>query len=153
MCMFTRCHFYLIGELSPSLATLKPGVLSASTIKRKLFQNQVQKLHAEKWSGKRRRGRWTGSPLNGKHHTAKVMFFAVFRIRNILRRIRIRILNLHLDPYTRLQIRIWIWTRILTFSSVAFKMPTKNNFFSSFFAYYRYFLYVHLHQSSKITSH
>jgi hypothetical protein len=36
------------------------------------------------------------------------------------------------------------------FSSVAFKTPTKNNFFLGFFAYY--FLKVHLHHSSKIKS-
>jgi hypothetical protein len=59
MCIFTRCHFYLIGELSPSLATLKPGVLSASTIKRKLFQTQVKKLHAEMvWEEKKGEVDW-----------------------------------------------------------------------------------------------
>ncbi len=53
-----------------------------------------------------------------------------------------------LDPLTGLRIRIWI----MLFSSVAFKMITSNKFFYlSLFAYY--FLWGHLHQSSKITSH
>jgi hypothetical protein len=46
----------------------------------------------------------------------------------------------------------WIRIRILLFSSVTFKMPTKIFFFShSFYAYS--FLKVHLHNSSKIKSH
>ncbi len=48
--------------------------------------------------------------------------------------------------YGSIWIRIRI--RILLFSSVAFKMPTKNYFFQKFFAYA--FVYVCLHQSLKI---
>ncbi len=41
-----------------------------------------------------------------------------------------------MDLYTGLHILNWIWVLILLFSSVAFKMPTKNIFFSpSCFAY------------------
>jgi hypothetical protein len=47
----------------------------------------------------------------------------------------------------RSNIRIRSLLRILIFSSVAFKMPTKNNVFAF------YFLKVHFHQSSTIKSH
>jgi hypothetical protein len=44
---------------------------------------------------------------------------------------------------------ILVWIRILLFSSLTFKMPTKNKFFvKNFFAYY--FLKVHLHHFPKI---
>ncbi len=59
---------------------------------------------------------------------------SVLWISDILVRIRIRT--------TDLQIRI----QIMLFSSVAFKMPTKDIFFLSLFAYYQ----VHLHYSSQI---
>jgi hypothetical protein len=59
---------------------------------------------------------------------------AVFRIRDILRRIRIWITDPDLDP---------------AFFVNFFKIPTKNEFFSAFFCLLRYFL----HESSKITSH
>ncbi len=52
------------------------------------------------------------------------------------------------DPYLWLTIRI----RILLFSSVTFKTPTKNIVFSSFFAYY-FLNGTNLHKSSKIKSH
>jgi len=61
-----------------------------------------------------------------------ISFLPVFRIHDILVRIRIRI-------------------RILLFSSVTFKMSPKNNCFTSFFAFY--FLKYILHPSSKIKSH
>ncbi len=46
---------------------------------------------------------------------------------------------------------ILVRIRILLFSSLTFKTPTKNNFFPSFSAFY--FLKVHLHNFSKIKSH
>jgi hypothetical protein len=91
------------------------------------------------------------------HHSAKLLiglkkvmtkvYYTVYstsnvRIRDIFVRIRIHTTNL------------WIWIRvllgILLFSSVTFKMPTKNIFSLSFLAYY--FLKVHLHHSWKIKS-
>jgi hypothetical protein len=58
--------------------------------------------------------------------------------------------------YIFVHIRIWIrgslYLRILLFSSVAFKIPTKNIFiFQNFLAYF--FVKVHLHHSLKIKSH
>ncbi len=50
------------------------------------------------------------------------MLKPVFRIRDILQRIRI------------LGLRIRIWFRILLFSSVVFRMPTKNKFSCSLFS-------------------
>jgi hypothetical protein len=64
------------------------------------------------------------------------LFVAVFRIRDILVRIRMRI-RMRIRPFDyqiRMQIRMRI--RLLLFSSVTFKVPTKNNFCSvSFYAY------------------
>ncbi len=45
-------------------------------------------------------------------------------------------------------ILLWILIWILLFTSVTFKMPTKNNFLLTY-----YFLKVHLHYSSKIERH
>ncbi len=49
------------------------------------------------------------------------------------------------------EILVWIRIRILLFSSLTFKMPAKNLFFSIIFSAY-YFLKVHLHHFSKIKS-
>jgi hypothetical protein len=43
------------------------------------------------------------------------------------------------------------WIRILLFSSLTVKMPTKDQFFKTIFSAY-YFLQVHLHNFSKIKS-
>ncbi len=66
----------------------------------------------------------------------------VFRIRDILVRIRIRTFDW------------WIRPRILLFSSVTFRTETKNHFFLiSFYASFYSFFKVHSHHSSKIKSH
>ncbi len=74
-----------------------------------------------------------------KKHIVPNKFYLMFQIRYTLRRIRI------FGFVHWITDRIWI--RIRHFSSMAFQMPTKNNFL---FVYY--LLQVHLHQSSKITS-
>jgi hypothetical protein len=68
---------------------------------------------------------------------------SVLQIRDILVRIRIRG---SVPLSIRKWFRIWIRIRILLFSSVIIKMPTKF-----FFVYY--FLKLHLHHFSKIKSH
>jgi hypothetical protein len=52
------------------------------------------------------------------------------------------------DPDPRTHASDWIRIRILLFSSLTFKTPTKNYFFKGFSAYY--FLKVHLHNFSKL---
>jgi hypothetical protein len=83
-----------------------------------------------------------------------VMFFAVLRIHDILRWIRIRIRIRGSMPLTNGSgsgfgsgSRI----RILLFSSLTFKMPAKNKFLNTIFSAY-YFLKLHLHHFSKIKS-
>ncbi len=64
--------------------------------------------------------------------------------------------NLSYDQRIRLRLRIrfrmQIQLQILLFSSVTFKIPTKNNFFSPRFYAYS-FLKLHLHHYSKMKSH
>jgi hypothetical protein len=83
--------------------------------------------------------------------------FAVLGIRDILvptdpdpdLRIHTSDKRIRIPIWIRIQIRI----RILLFSSLTFKMATKNYFFTRFFCSLGYYLKVHLHHLSKINNH
>jgi hypothetical protein len=110
------------------------------------------------------RGRWLLSlPLSRNVAVSKVWWprisssrksgrecFAVFRIHDILEWIWIRIRGSM--PLTNGS-GSWFgsWIRILLFSSLTLKMPTKNNFCLNIFSAY-YFLKVHIHNFPKIKS-
>ncbi len=54
--------------------------------------------------------------------------------------------------WIRIRIRILIWIRILLFSSVIFKTPTKNYFFKKVFLLKTFEGTVHVHYFSKVKS-
>jgi hypothetical protein len=87
--------------------------------------------------------------MNWRHRTG-ITLAAVFRIHDVLIRIRIR------GSVRTTGLRIRIWIQILLFLLVPLKMPTTKKFFvSKFFCLlpYGYLLLVHLYLSSLITSY